>query len=706
MLAHKGRNPINDEDDEDDNVKFSNTVATATFDLDDDEVEVYYTNTGDDQLTPRFDFDANSVDSVEMKPPPLIHANTIRRLCPDIEITHTIGAAGSMKIASKLLNIAADARRSLLHSASLKPIEEEPAPTPNLSTPSVLKWLRKVSYLVSALSSMESTELSQQPPSPSPIKYKNDLFRITEKAWTPSDLKEIADISSGQQFLRENRFRLDDPDPLIQLFTIGNIPTTRKQQLYTRVSGPTISRLKRHSPQLLNGGQSRGYKMDEGDETSIEDQQKVLETTALRKHSVITRSVVMTTKRNPKQLYDTELPNYKSPTPLSRMKDSRTSGKNLPAHNRASSLSDSIDGDSESKNNSRDNHQIRIQSNQSPDCDYKNTTLLDEADPESLFINDTNPLNGDIDNFDATYGTYSHHLKHNHADDPVTVSKLHSNARSTDQYDHFSVEITRPLKIIPSLPQDFDVHNLDVSTPKPEQSSPINSIPRNPYAVVDTRRVFSAKSTKERIDHSPEYHISKHMSYNPESSRLKVSTQPIKGQQPVRPISTGSISMDQFYTKQYNDQLTQNLVTESVVSCASPNSLKIPSHRSQSAQQYRKLRSPPSGLSRPPKSSSSSLPIPSKPIPQTKKENIFLNSGRNTEINKNKDPSSPLTRRQYYGENTPLFSGGNLDDSIFSTQAHYMENTGHLSPETYDGVQRSLRLVTYFTDDNYRLSSH
>jgi hypothetical protein len=190
---------------------------------------------------------------------------------------------------------------------------------------------------------------------------------------------------------------------------------------------------------------------------------------------------------------------------------------------------------------------------------------------------------------------------------------------------------------------------------------------------------------------------------------------------PPRPTTTGSIAMDQFYTKQYCEQLTKSLLTDTIGISIQPNQPKSPTHRSHSAQRYRKLRSPfltqPKTKTKSSRQSSSSstpsLPTPIKPSQHNPQiEKIFLNSGRHgcsppphTSCSSSTPPVAAAAaspeKSFHLSENYQRRRQGGASSRSMNRK-HYMERTGHLRSETYEGVQKSLHLVTYFTENNYR----
>jgi hypothetical protein len=745
---------MNDEDEEDP----QHPHQSLSLPLEDED-EVYFTHDGYDPLSPRFDIFDKSPPNSARESPKLVHTNTILRLCPEIEsvtTTYAIGAAGSMKIASKLFHYISDARKTLSQSAigqaAEKPIEETVSTT-NLSSPSVMKWLRKVSYLVTAFSSMESTSnLPVQPqPQPPPHQFDSILCQITEKAKTPSDLKPIVEAPI---LPKKSRYHLegDSPEPLIQLFTLNHLPKVHEQKLFTKVSsGRSVSRVKQRGPYIIKSSPNQ-YKIDPAEEpnslpsdheTELAQELESKLLLKVRKNLPISSKKGTKTNRN-------KVENQKK-------SEGKVSGKKTSSKWSVESISDSIrsgegeleeegegeghdhgQGESDArKGNSRRHHRRRSR----PGHDEE------DSDPDLMFIHDLNPAHNEIDGFEDEFEFYSLSARRGARDqdeDPLTVAKLHSRSRSTDQQDLISVEI-KTAAPYPSTAAPYSSSSTASSFISPQHSAidlkangshghqrPSTSphdrqSALNHFAIVDTRHFSDDSQSTSSQRRLPFPLKNNSQSLASESSPLDqpnstFSSSSLVQSPPVRPTTTGSIAMDQFYTKQYYDQLARSLLSTSIVASVQPNHLEPPNHRSHSAQQYRQLRSPPFlthhtnsvSSSSPSASISTSLPSPVKPFLQSNQqtEKIFLNSARKQQQTSTTTArmgfSSALNSNQHQlpaggGRRSKTSHQRQGKGSQTSTKkaAHYMEGTGHLRPETYDGVKRSLQIVTYYTENNY-----
>jgi hypothetical protein len=851
LAAHGERNPMNDED-EDDNHHHrlllhqgrSMTIPADEGEFDDNEgdgeEEIYFTTDGSASVSPRFDAALSSRDGEDSpKIPPLIHTNTILRLCPDIESTTvTIGAAGSMKIASKLLNIASDARRTLSQSSNLQKIEEETIVKTSLSSPSVMKWLRKVSFLVSALSSMEisdgfsrqnsqSQHEQQHPSLDSEPKFESLLYQVTEKPKTPLDLNSSREKSLESLFVKGKYQHLESPDPLIELFTIPEtIPSLRKQQqqrqqrLYSRASSPTVPR-KQRGPHLIlsNPNQLKGYRLDETDGDRDGEGKDPGSNVAV---GIASKSSVLLTRNGH------PLSSSSTSSSLAKIRENQksrgVSEKNIGGggseggggggvsgvgvaagaeagtgmrikmtqhrnRNRMileqsfgeSPISDSLSMDPSDEDKELDPRRIK---SRSPGSGNDNGTPLfaseieegdwegEEHGPESAFIHDDNPGNHEIDCFEEEYELYSQGRgeRGGVGEVSMTVGKLAQTQTQT------------------LLQQQQQEQQKQRQLNSQEDSrNALLQLPRNNFSVVDTRRfspeissgpgtgraAAAAVRTGSPSAASAEYRIAQHISFysspvasesqytqhhsphtSPSSSHLNNSTfmtspsltssslasaslftsslgMAMTPTLPSRPLTTGSVAMDRFYNKQYEEQLTSHLLTNSITSAIQHNPLKIHTLRSHSAQRYRKLRSPANskttsaGTSRhnnrsntspprqTPSSSTLSLPTPTKPSPQYNPqiEKIFLNSSRHetspstssTALASTAAAAAPASSAETPLHHPQQQQEGNSSPSHGKSKSkkHYMERTGHLRSETYDGVKKSLHLVTYFTENNY-----
>jgi hypothetical protein len=737
--SQNAKNPMNDEDEEEQIEQTSQTIlrrqsqSLALRDneaTDENEEEVYFTNDGYDPTSPRGDFFDRSPVVSAREPPKLVHTNTILRLCPEIEsvtTTYAISAAGSMKIASKLFHYISDARKTLSQSASFqveKPIEEETVSTTNLSSPSVMKWLRKVSYLVTALSSMESSsDISvQTPPSPHPPpqKYDSLLCQITEKAKTPLDLKLKPDMPLPKN---KSRYHLDgdSPEPLIQLFTLNPLPTVHKQKLFSKASTPSIPRSKHKGPYVIKSTpeQMKGYKIDPAEIGNFPSpyQSTELDRELDAKAILKGRKNLPTSTRKGKgaQRNNPHKVENGSQVAGSVTHEHQGPGKKSPKLSLTDSLQSS-EGEEEidpkAGNSRRGRHRRGAPRT-------KRSIKSDEGDSDSelMFIHDWNPAQNEIDCFEEEFEFYSSTGRHSDKDSEITVTKLHSHSRSMDQQDFISVEIKSTscsssiisqhqslVDLTGSISNSHDIQRPSTSPDDRRSSSPFQ---RNNFAVVDTRH-FSHDNAQATISPRRLQLAVSQLNLDSNANPIEHQLSKERANSPIqRPTTTGSIAMDQFYTKQYYDHLTENLLTNSLVTAVQPNHLELPTHRSHSAQRYRKLRSPFLTDSKTKKSTHSTSSSYSSPtyLPSAVKpsvrgnqqaEKIFLHSGRRqSPSNKSSRANSP------HALDHRLLSAGEGSKSHTNRVAHYMEGIGHLRPETYDGVQRSLQIVTYFTEDNY-----